>query len=130
MKRFIKNIAYRVNSKPFHSILGAVMIAFGIYLIFEDQYFDWPPQALKLVNSDFFGTWAIFDGLGILYVVFSTVELPRADFTWLLSTAAFLGFESAMELAHVCLGLPRHTAGFVILILGFLLLTFALTKKR
>lgn len=130
MKQFIKTTVHRVNAKPFHSILGAVMIAFGIYLIFEDQYFDWPPQALAVVNSDFFGAWSFFDGLGLIYVVLSPVPLPRADFTWLMSAAAFLGFEAAMEIAHVALGLPRHTGGFIILVVGFLLLTFALTKHK
>lgn len=130
MTRFFTNMTRRIDAQPFHSILGAVLIAFGIYLMVENNYFDWPPQFTAVVNSDFFGAWSIFDGLGILYVTFSPVKLPRANFTWLLSTAAFLGFEAAMELAHVLLGYTRHTAGFVILIIGFLLLTFALTKKK
>lgn len=129
MKLF-QTIRHRVDAQPFHTILGAVLIAFGIYLMVESDYFDWPPQYTAVVNSDFFGAWSIFDGLGILYVTFSPVKLPRANFTWLLSTAAFLGFEAAMELAHVLLGYERHTAGFVILVVGFLLLTFALTKKK
>ena len=130
MTRFFTNIAHRVDAQPFHTILGVVMVAFGVYLIVENNYFTWPPQYAQVVNSDFFGAWSIFNGLGILYVTFSPVKLPRANFTWLLSTAAFLGFEAAMELAHVLLGYTRHTAGFVILIIGFLLLTFALTKKK
>lgn len=130
MTRFFTNIAHHIDEQPFHTILGVVMVAFGVYLMVENNYFDWPPQFTSIVNSDFFGAWSIFNGLGILYVTFSPVKLPRANFTWLLSTAAFLGFEAAMELAHVLLGYTRHTAGFVILIIGFLLLTFALTKKK
>lgn len=130
MTRFVETIVHRIDKQPFHAILGAVLVAFGIYLMAENSYFDWPPQYTAVVNSDFFGAWSIFNGLGILYVTFSPTKLPRANFTWLLSTAAFLGFEAAMELAHVLLGYERHTAGFVILVVGFLLLTFALTKKK
>lgn len=126
----IENIKRQIEKNPFHIILGAVCILFGIYLLFKDSYYSWPPSLGYLINSDFWGTWSIFNGIGLLYVAFSKEWLYKADRLWLMSTAGFLGFETAMELAHVALGYAHHTLALVILAAGYLLLTFALAKKH
>lgn len=125
----IDKIKRQISENPFHMILGVILIIFGIYLLFSMSYFSWPPQAVRLINS-ILGTAAIYDGAGIIYVAFQRHFPVKADRIWLLATSAFLGFETALEIAHVFMGLGKHTGGFIIIIAGYLLLTFALAKKH
>lgn len=114
---------------PLHVLLALVMIGLGAFLIANNDYFTWPPALKAIVNSDFFGTWSVFDGLGLLYVAFCRPWPYRANLVWLMSTAGFLGCETAMEIAHDVLGKADHTTAFLVLVFGYLILAFVIAKK-
>lgn len=119
----------KIRRNPVHTILAVVNIVFGLYLIFTNNYFSWPPLLARTVSS-VLGTCAVVNGLGVLYVTFAPIFPLKIDRFWLLSTAAFLGFEAFMEVSHVLLGLGKHTLGLVIAVIGYMLLTVALAYKR
>ena len=129
MKKVFTHALNQLERHPLHVILALVLIGLGAFLIAHDSYFTWPPALQAVVNSDCFGTWAIFDGLGLLYVAFSKPWPYRANLVWLMSTAGFLGCETAMEIAHNLLGKVGHTQGFLVLIFGYLILAFVIAKK-
>ena len=129
MKKVFTYVHTQLERHPLHIILALVLIGLGAFLIANDSYFTWPPALQAVVNSDFFGTWAIFNGLGLLYVAFSKPWPYRANLVWLMSTAGFLGCETAMEIAHDVLGKADHTTGFLVLVLGYLILAFVIAKK-
>ena len=129
MNVFFTRVHDVLEHHPLHILLALVMIGLGTFLIANDNYFTWPPALRAVVNSDFFGTWSIFDGLGLLYVAFCKPWPYRANLVWLMSTAGFLGCETAMEIAHDVLGKADHTTGFLVLVLGYLILAFVIAKK-
>lgn len=129
MNVFFTRVRGVLEHHPLHILLALVMIGLGAFLIANDDYFTWPPTLRDVVNSDFFGTWAIFNGLGLLYVAFCKPWPYRANLIWLMSTAGFLGCETAMEIAHDVLGKADHTTGFLVLVLGYLILAFVIAKK-
>lgn len=129
MKRVFTYTRTQLERHPLHVILALVLCGLGAFLIANDSYFTWPPALRAVVNSDFFGTWAIFDGLGLLYVAFSNPWPYLANLIWLMSAAGFLGCETAMEIAHDVLGKADHTTGFLVLVFGYLILAFVIAKK-
>lgn len=56
----------RYRNHPNHVVLGIGIIAIGLWLIFNDHFFLWPPSAVQFVNDDFWGALFIFDGISVL----------------------------------------------------------------
>ena len=66
MKKVFTYARTQLERHPLHVILALVLIGLGAFLIANDNYCTWPPALRAVVNSDFFGTWANFAGLGLI----------------------------------------------------------------
>ncbi|MGQ5708838.1 hypothetical protein [Lactobacillus sp. PSON] len=125
----LKKWIQRIGKNPMHIILGLVLIGIGIDLILNDRFFFWPPYALEEANSDFLGTWALFTGLGIIYVGLQKRIPVKANLIWLISACAFLGFETFMETVHgIITPEPGRMFALAIEDFGYLLLAFAMVR--
>lgn len=51
---------------PSHFVLGLGMAGIGLWLIANDHFFMWPPAAVGIENSDFWGTLFLLDGVALL----------------------------------------------------------------
>lgn len=132
LKSLLNRIFARIGHHPLHIILGVITVIIGLFLIFDDDYFFWPPDLGDVLNSDFFGTWALFTGLGIIYVAVQKFIPSQANTIWLLSECGFMGTMCGLEISH---GLIIHTDGdhlilFGIVLFGMLLFTLDVIKKN
>lgn len=48
-----------------HFITGVGLIAIGFWLIFDDDFFNWPPEMVPYSNDDFWGTVLVSVGFAI-----------------------------------------------------------------
>ena len=64
--------------RPLFLILGMYFIANGLFFIFHDNYFKWPPQLAPIENDDLFGGLFVLAGIGIL-IVKTLPELRRFE---------------------------------------------------
>lgn len=53
-----------------HVALSIGLMAIGLYLMTNDRFFIWPPDALELINDDVWGAVLISIGVGIMIWVF------------------------------------------------------------
>lgn len=120
----LSNIAERLSYHPVHIILGLVTSTIGICLIWDDNYYFWPPGMTSFFNSDCIGTWALFTGLGLIYVAVQKVIPSNANIIWLLSQCSFVGGETFLEFAHGIITHNDHMITFAFAMFGYLLLTF------
>lgn len=120
----LSKIAERLSYHPIHIILGLVTGAIGICLIWDDNYYFWPPGMTSFFNSDCIGTWALFTGLGLIYVAVQKVIPSNANIIWLLSQCGFVGGETFLEFAHGIITHNDHMITFAFAMFGYLLLTF------
>lgn len=120
LNQFLSRIRYH----PIHIILGMLTIALGILLIIDDNYYFWPPGMATFINSDCVGTWALFTGLGLIYVAVQKVIPSKANTIWLLSQCGFVGGESFLEFAHGLVTHNDHLIALAIAMFCYLLLTF------
>lgn len=56
----------KLKEHPTHVVLGIGVIAIGLWLIVNDHFFMWPPQAVGVANDDVWGALFVLDGLGLL----------------------------------------------------------------
>lgn len=118
----------RLVNHPLHFLLAYFSIGYGLILIFNDNYYFWPPDQAPMYNSDFVGTWGLFTGIGLIYVAIQK-NLPRkGNLAWLLSQCAFLGFETGLELAHGLVSHNAHMMSFSLCLSVLLLLTFYIIR--
>lgn len=120
LRKFLSNFQIHF----IHIVLGLVTGGIGICLILDDHYFFWPPEFIDIFNSDFVGTWALFTGIGLIYVAVQKEIPSKANNIWLLSQCAFVGGESFLELAHGLLTENHHMVSFALALFGYLLITF------
>lgn len=64
----------RIRDHPTHIALGVGMAAIGLWLIFNDHFFMWPPAATDFVNDDFWGALFIFDSVALLVWTFEGTD--------------------------------------------------------
>lgn len=126
----LSKIAERLSYHPVHIILGLVTGAIGICLIWDDNYYFWPPGMTSFFNSDCIGTWALFTGLGLIYVAVQKAIPSQANLIWLLSQCAFVGGESFLEFAHGIVTHNDHLIAFSFAMFGYLLLTFGVIRSN
>ncbi|MBA2915512.1 hypothetical protein HCN73_04850 [Lactobacillus crispatus] len=120
----LSKIAERLSYHPIHIILGLVTATLGILLIVDDNYYFWPPGMTSFINSDCVGTWALFTGLGLIYVAIQRVIPSKANTIWLLSQCGFVGGESFLELMHGIVTHNNHLLALSFAMFGYLLITF------
>ncbi|MGN1271771.1 MAG: hypothetical protein ACI4T3_01355 [Lactobacillus sp.] len=96
----------------------------GLILIISDNYYSWPPDMAPFYNSDFVGSWALFTGLGLIYVAIQKEFPVKANFIWLLSACGFLGFTGFLELAHGAVFHNTHMLDYGITLIFMLLINF------
>lgn len=128
--KYLKELLSRTEHHPAHIILGLVTAAIGIMLIIDDNYYFWPPDMTAFINSDCIGTWALFTGLGLIYVALQKAIPSQANLIWLLSQCAFVGGESFLEFAHGIVTHNHHLIAFSFAMLGYLLLTFGVIRSN
>lgn len=122
--KYLKALLSSSRYRPIHIILGLVTATLGILLIVDDNYYFWPSGVTSFINSDCVGTWALFTGLGLIYVAIQKVIPSKANTIWLLSQCGFVGGESFLEFAHGLVTHNNHLIAFAIAMFGYLLLTF------
>lgn len=123
-EKYLKTLINNFGFHAVHIVLGLVTSGIGICLISDDHYFFWPPNFIDFINSDCIGTWALFTGLGLIYVAVQKVIPNKANNIWLLSQCAFVGGESFLELMHGLLTHNDHMIAFSIAMFGYLFITF------
>lgn len=128
--KYLKELLSRTEHHPAHIILGLVTAAIGIMLIIDDNYYFWPPDMTAFINSDCIGTWALFTGLGLIYVALQKAIPSQANLIWLLSQCAFVGGESFLEFAHGIVTHNHHLIAFSFAMFGYLLLTFGVIRSN
>ena len=128
--KYLKELLSRVEHHPAHIILGLVTATIGIMLIIDDNYYFWPPDMAAFINSDCIGTWALFTGLGLIYVALQKAIPSQANLIWLLSQCAFVGGESFLEFAHGIVTHNHHLIAFSFAMFGYLLLTFGVIRSN
>ena len=124
LKALLSKIAERLNYHPVHIILGLVTSTIGIYLIWNDDYYFWPPGMTSFFNSDCIGTWALLTGLGLIYVAVQKAVPSTANNIWLLSQCGFTGGETFLEFVHGIIANNSHMITFSFAMFGYLLITF------
>lgn len=92
----MKNLAKR----PLFLILGIYFIANGLFFIFNDNYFKWPPSLVPFENDDLFGGAFILIGIGIFAAkIFD--ELKRFE-PYIFGAASILQmFLAVIEFMHM-----------------------------
>lgn len=55
----------KIKTNPIHLIIGVTLISIGIFLVFHDKYFLWPPIIAGFANDDIVGALFVFTGLGM-----------------------------------------------------------------
>lgn len=123
MKR-IKRLLPRLTNHLLHIIMGAYLVSNGLILIFSDNYYSWPPNMAPFYNSDFVGSWALFTGLGLIYVAIQKEFPSKANIIWLLSACGFLGFTGFLEFAHGIVFHNIHMLDYSITLIFMLLINF------
>lgn len=124
MKRLIRKLLPRLTNSLLHIIVGVYLVANGLNLILNDNYYSWPPDMAPFYNSDFVGTWALFTGLGLIYVAVQRKFPDKANIVWLLSACGFLGFTGFLELAHGFVFHNPHMLGYGMTLITVLLINF------
>lgn len=114
----------RITNHLLHLIVGIYLVADGLNLILNDNYYSWPPDMAPFYNSDFVGTWALFTGLGMIYVAVQLNFPVKANIIWLLSACGFLGFAGFLELAHGAVFQNSHMTGYGMTLITVLLVNF------
>ena len=49
-----------------HFITGIGLIAIGFWLIFDNNFFSWPPEVAWFTNDDFWGSLLVFVGFSLV----------------------------------------------------------------
>lgn len=119
-----------LSKHPLHLILAFFTIADGLCLIFDDHYFFWPPGFSEVYNSDFVGTWALFTGLGLIYVATHKYIPSRSNTIWLLSECGFLGAMAGLEISHGVVAHSNHMILFGLAYLSFLMIALLIIKQN
>ncbi|MBP2057026.1 hypothetical protein J2Z60_000188 [Lactobacillus colini] len=119
----------KLSNHPLHLLLGYIAICLGLILIFNDNYYFWPPYAAHFFNSDFVGAWGLFSGVGVTYVAAQSSFPIQANQVWLISLCGFFGFETGLELSHAIALADSHMLVTSLLFSGFLFLTFIAIRK-
>ncbi len=128
LKQLLSNCTYH----PLHLILGVITIVIGAVLILDDHYFFWPSRLDNIFNSDLFGAWALFTGLGIIYVAIQRFIPSQANTIWLLSECGFMGTMCGLEISHglILRNNGDHLILFGIVLFGILLFTLDIISKN
>lgn len=124
MKRLIRKLLPRLTNHLLHIIVGGYLVANGLNLILNDNYYSWPPDMAPFYNSDFVGSWALFTGLGLIYVAIQLDFPVKANIIWLLSSCGFLGFTGFLEFAHGVIFHNPHMLGYGMTLIAVLLINF------
>lgn len=114
---------------PMHMILALIAIFEGFNLVFDNDYFLYPPYLREEMNSNIIGTVAIITGLLIIHWCFNDKRTDKANKHLLAFLSAFFAFETIAEIIQIYA--PQHnqhviTAGFV----NFALLCIALSLEK
>lgn len=126
----VRSMRENLSKHPLHLILAAFTITAGTSLIFDDHYFFWPPGFKEIYNSDFVGTWALFTGLGLIYVAMHRYIPSRSNTIWLLSECGFLGAMAGLEISHGVVAHNDHMILFGVAYLSFLMITLLIIKQN
>lgn len=131
MKQKLKHLLHTAH--PQHEILALGMILIGLILIFNDDYFFWPPFAVGFLNDDLVGGVFLVDGILLLKWALSTSSKIYANRNLLVITAGLLAFEATAEFCHGYVSGRPHmfTAGFLeVVVLLFVFSIIGKTKKH
>ena len=107
-----------------HNIFGVGFIAYGFYLMINDQLFIYPPEAIDVVNDNFWGTVFVVLGIGLLIWSATPWHSYRINKLLLGASSFALGFLGFYEMiANFVTG--EHYAWIFALMLAFLVLLMA-----
>ncbi|WP_404802890.1 hypothetical protein [Lapidilactobacillus wuchangensis] len=82
----------KCKKSPMHVALGLGMIAIGIWLIMNDRFFIWPPEAVEVVNDDIWGFMFALVGVGHLIWVYDSGKSVKWNRVLLTLTGGLMGF--------------------------------------
>jgi hypothetical protein len=89
-----------LKQNPFHSMIGLFEIAIGLHLIFNNQYFRWPPMFARIANDDIVGAIFVIVGAGMLYWVYDKQRAARLDHALLIASATCMTVLTFYQLMH------------------------------
>lgn len=124
LKATLNEAVKRLSYHPIHIILGLVTCAIGVCLICNDDYYFWPPCMASFLNSGWIGVWALFTGLGLIYVSVRKDMSDKTNNILLLSQCGLTGGETFLEFSHGIIANNSHMIAFSFAMLGYLLITF------
>ena len=131
MKHKLKYLLH--TEHPQHEILALGMVLIGLILIFNDDYFFWPPFMISFLNDDLVGGVFVVDGILLLKWALSTSGKIYANRNLLVITAGLLAFEATAEFCHGYVSGRPHMfmAGFLeVIVLLFVFSIIGKTKKH
>ena len=82
----------QVKRHPMHMILGIGLILIGIWLITNDHFFPWPPEATDLMNDNLWGGAYAVIGLSIILWVIDGSESIKYNRILLVAATGAMAF--------------------------------------
>ena len=82
----------QVKHHPMHIVLGVGLILIGIWLITNDHFFPWPPEATDLMNDNLWGGAYAVIGLSIVLWVIDGSESIKYNRILLVAAAGAMAF--------------------------------------
>lgn len=127
MKQKLKQLLHTAH--PQHEILALGMVLIGLILIFNDDYFFWPPFMISFLNDDLVGGVFVVDGILLLKWALSTSGKIYANRNLLIMTAGLLAFEATAEFSHGFIAHKPHMLIAGVAETVILLFTFSIIGK-
>ncbi|WP_179394994.1 hypothetical protein [Lacticaseibacillus absianus] len=87
----------QIKEHPTHTVLGFGMIAIGLWLMANDHFFMWPPEAVGVFNDDVWGALFALDGLGLIIWVVESGKSVKWNRRLLTVTAGLLTFLTTLQ---------------------------------
>lgn len=87
-----------MKKHPNHIVLGIGMMMIGTWLIMNDRFFKWPPDAVAFVNDDAWGGLFIVIGFSLLVWVIDGQESIKWNRRLLAIAAGAMAFLTVYQL--------------------------------
>lgn len=86
-----------IRKHPDHVIIGLGLMMIGLWLIMNDRFFMWPPEAVEFANDDIWGGLFIVIGFSLLVWVFDGAKSVKWGTRLLTASAGLMGFLTAYQ---------------------------------
>ena len=86
-----------IRKHPTHFVLGVGVVAIGFWLMANDHFFMWPPDAVGIFNDDVWGSFFVLDGVGLMIWVADEGQSIAWNRRLLTTTAGMMAFLTVLQ---------------------------------